>query len=208
MNICVFGGGGPPGKFGPDFCSRARSQGHTVHTISHRDHPHSITADFGNTQDVVDKFQSVAAAVPLDLVLYNTTAASWPDQPGCFDGTQHYQEHAWQDTVRIHAGIPHAVSLCAMQYLKPGSGVVFMTSGMSWEHQRDYSTWAAGYAGGKAMQNHLMLALAQHNPHGIVFTSVAPHFTTETYSTIFDKIYNHVTNIRASHNGQVCTFWR
>jgi len=79
---------------------------------------------------------------------------------------------------------------------------------MSWEHQRDYSTWAAGYAGGKAMQNHLMLALAQHNPHGIVFTSVAPHFTTKTYAAIFDKIYNHVTNIRADHNGQVCTFWQ
>jgi len=76
MNICVFGGGGPAGRFGPDFCSRARSQGHTVHTISHRDHPNCITANFGNTQDVVDKFQSVAAMVPLDLVLYNTTAAT------------------------------------------------------------------------------------------------------------------------------------
>jgi NAD(P)-dependent dehydrogenase (short-subunit alcohol dehydrogenase family) len=207
MNICVFGGGGKTGHFGPDFCARARSQGHDVTVISHQAHDDCVVADFGQTQSVVNCFQKIATTKSLDLVLYNTTAPSFPDQPTCFDGSHLCQEQGWIDTVRIHAMIPHAVSLCAMQHMPAGSAVVFMTSGLSWEHDRNYATWAAGYAGGKAMQNHLMLALAQHNDHDIVFTSVAPHFVPETYPAIFDKIYDHVMNLDASFNGRIHRVW-
>lgn len=207
MNICVFGGGGSLGRFGPDFCQRATGDGHNVYTISHTDHPASITANFANTADVVHQFESVASKITLDLVIYNTTASGYPDQPNCFAADHEYQEQHWLDSVRIHAAIPHAVALKSMQYMQPGSAMVFMTSGISWEHDRTYSTWAAGYAGGKAMQNHLMLALAQHNNRGMIFTSIAPHFTPQTYPNIFEKIYQHVMTIDQQHNGQVLRFW-
>ena len=38
MNICVIGGGGPTGKFGRDFCDRARDEGHNVYVLSHKNH--------------------------------------------------------------------------------------------------------------------------------------------------------------------------
>jgi NAD(P)-dependent dehydrogenase (short-subunit alcohol dehydrogenase family) len=207
MNICVFGGGGEPGRFGPDFCDRARSQGHTVYTISHQAHDHSVVADFECTEDVVAKFTAVASTANLDLVVYNTTAPSYPDQSHCFVAGHEYQEQAWMQTVRIHAAIPHAVGLSALRYMRQGTAVVFMTSGISWEPNRTYSTWAAGYAGGKAMQNHLMLAMAQHNNRGIIFTSISPHFTPQTYPTVFEKIYQHIMAIGPEHNGEICRIW-
>jgi nucleoside-diphosphate-sugar epimerase len=55
MNIVVIGGG-KPGKFGNDFCNRARSEGHDVYVISHKDYgtndPKHIVADFDNPTSI------------------------------------------------------------------------------------------------------------------------------------------------------------
>lgn len=211
MNICVFGGGGVPGKFGYDFCVRTQQDGHHVVVISHKLHPNAhinhYTADFSNVENVVGCFENQCKQTPFDLILYNSTCQSYPDNNYCLTDRRSFDYKSWQTTIQIHAVIPHAVALCAQQYVQPTAAMVFFTTGLALHAYRDKHTSMVGYAGGKALQHHLMIGLAGTLPRRMIYTSVSPHFDPKTYSSVFSKIYNHLTHITPEWNGKYLEVW-
>lgn len=225
MNICIFGGNSPVGRFGRDFTDRVRKDGHSVYVISHNvaevypmpsglvatelvpyDKNHVFT-DFYYTTSVINAFNKVTADVDnLDLILYNSNSGSYPGDVNDFHVDSVFREKSWYDTIRTHAVIPHGVALSALKKMSAGSKFVFMTSNLSYHADRDFCTEEAGYAGGKAAQNQLMLALANHNKQGVIFTAISPYFRyheIEKYTKVFENVYNHILNLSEKDNGKI-----
>ena len=214
MNIVVVGGG-KPGKFGNDFCNRARSEGHDVYVISHKDYgtndPKHIVADFDNVNDFLDKFKNLTNHLEkIDLLLYNSNAHSYPGRPDELQSTGSVSTEKWEKALRFHVVIPHAISLEALKKMTKGSGIVFMTSGMSYDLSRKDWTANVGYAGFKGMQNHLMIGLAKNNDKGAIVTCLSPHFpydNAEKYSMVLNHAYNYITTLTEESNGKIRGIW-
>ncbi len=208
MNIVVVGGG-QPGKFGNDVVLRARSQGHRVLVISHQPYqdPDLAVADFGQVASVIDAFKTVTAGIDtVDLMLYNSNCASYPNKTADFNSTAIVNEERYFDALRIHAVIPHAVTVECSKKMQAGGRVVYMSSWSALNFKN--SDWAdnVGYAGGKAYQTRLMMAFAKHNDRGLICSAVYPHFDyadKEKYQGVFDQVYNYMTTHDKSYNGKI-----
>lgn len=219
MKICVIGGNGEVGRFGRDFCDLARADGHEVYVLSHDGHMPTdpplipfddkhVFAKFGNSSKVyVKAFNDLLKDVDkLDIMLYNSNSWSYPSEIDQFQSTSSFIENGWEHAIRIHAAIPHALSLAALHKMDSTSKVVFVTSGLSFTLDRDYCTEEAGYAGCKGAQNQLMIALAHHNDKGVTFTSFAPDFSYHNpkyYQETLGKVYNHVMTVGPEMNGKI-----
>jgi len=214
MNIVVIGGG-QPGKFGNDFCNRARSEGHDVYVISHKDYgtndPKHIVADFDNVNDFLSKFKNLTNHLEkIDLLLYNSNAHSYPGRPDELQSTGNVSTDKWEKALRFHVVIPHAIALESLKKMTKGSSIVFMTSGMSYDLSRKNWTANVGYAGFKGMQNHLMIGLANNNDKGAIVTCVSPHFPyddAEKYSMVFNHTYDYITSLTEESNGKIRGIW-
>jgi len=210
MNIVVIGGG-KPGKFGNDFCNRARSEGHDVYVISHRDYgtndPKQIVADYNNVSDFLEKFKNLTNHLDkIDIVLYNTNAYSYPGTPEHLQSTGTVSLEQWEQSLKLHVVIPHSIALESLKKMSKGSGIVFMTSGMSYDLKRTTWTDRAGYAGFKGMQNHLMIGLAYHNDKEAIVTCIAPYFPyedKEKYISVLNNAYEYITTLTAESNGKI-----
>lgn len=208
MNIVVVGGGTPE-KFGNDFVLRARSQGHRVLVISHQQYqdPDLIVADFGQLQSVVDAFKTITNSVDnIDLLLYNSNCPSYPNKVDDFKSTAIVNEKRYSDVLRIHAMIPHAVTVECSKKMQTGSRVVYMTSWSALNFKS--SEWAdnVGYAGGKAYQTRLMMAFAKYNDRGLTCSAVYPHFDYSDktkYQGVFDQVYNYIITHDKTYNGKI-----
>jgi hypothetical protein len=214
MNIVVIGGG-KPGKFGNDFCNRARSEGHDVYVISHKDYgtndPKHVVAPFNNVGAFLEAFKNLTKDLDtIDILLYNSNANSYPGRPDELQSTGSVSLEKWVQAMTLNAVIPHSVSLEALKKMSKGSGIVFMTSGMSYDLSRKDWTANVGYAGFKGVQNHLMIGLANHNDKGAVVTCVSPHFpydNAEKYSMVFNHTYNYITTLTEESNGKIRGIW-
>jgi hypothetical protein len=214
MNIVVIGGG-KPGKFGNDFCNRARNEGHNVYVISHKDYgtndPKHVVAPFNNVVDFLEAFKNLTKDLDtIDILLYNSNAHSYPGRPDELQSTGNVSPEKWIQALTLNVIIPHAVSLEALKKMSKGSGIVFMTSGMSYDLKRKEWTANVGYAGLKGVQNHLMIGLANHNDKGAVVTCVSPHFpydNAEKYSMVLNHTYNYITSLTEESNGKIRGIW-
>lgn len=203
MNICVFGGGGQQGKFGYDFCERARSQGHAVTVFSHRAQGDNIVVDYTDIKDVVSKFEAVLVKSPVDLVLYNSTASNYANNVEHFGANHEFVPAGWTQTLMVPVIVPHALAIMAQRHM-PGTGaMVFMGSSLARSMDRTDFTALAGYAGGKALQTHLMIALAHNSSNKMTFSSIFPYLGQPSYPSVFDKIYNHLLHITPEWNGRI-----
>jgi NAD(P)-dependent dehydrogenase (short-subunit alcohol dehydrogenase family) len=199
MNIVVIGGG-QPGKFGNDFANQAKEEGHNVLILSHRDYgtndPTHAWADFSERQSVVDQFRLLTADLDrIDIFLYNTAYASYPSDPSLFKSTANVSTVGWISNLYVNVLLPHVLSVEALKKMGRGSKLVFMTTRMALQFNRTEYTDMAGYAGTKATQTHLMLALAYHNDRGAIATSISPHFpydNKEEYRKTFEKTYEYI----------------
>jgi len=203
MKICVFGPGNQPGRFGYDFCERARAAGHEVTAFSHLPHQGHVLIDYNDIAGTVEKFEQVITGQDTQLVLYNATCASYPSWDQAFGRDHKIQQDHWYHAVNVHAVLPHALALCAQRHMPKNSAMIFMGSGMARAFDRDHNTNLAGYAGGKAMQTHLMLSLAHHNTNDMIFSSIFPYFGAEVYDSVLNKIFDHATNIDRTSNGKI-----
>jgi NAD(P)-dependent dehydrogenase (short-subunit alcohol dehydrogenase family) len=214
MNIVVIGGG-KPGKFGNDFCNRARSEGHDVYVISHKDYgtndPKQIVADFNNVAEFLEKFKNLTNHLDkIDVLLYNSNGHSYPGRPEELQSTGGSSLAQWEKALRLHVAIPHALAIEALKKMTKGCGIVFMTSGMSYDLKRTNWTANVGYAGFKGMQNHLMIGLAHHNDKEAIVTCIAPHFpydNAEKYSNVLNIAYEYITNLTEENNGRIRGIW-
>jgi hypothetical protein len=214
MNIVVIGGG-KPGKFGNDFCNRARSEGHDVYVISHKDYgtndPKHIVADFSSEVSIKQSFLSLTKDLEkIDLFLYNSNAHHYPGRPDELQSTATISKEKWVEALTMHVVIPHVLAIESLKKMTAGCGIVFMTSGMSYDLKRKEWTSNVGYAGLKGMQNHLMIGLAHNNDKGAIATCVSPHFpydNAENYSMVFNHVYNYITTLTEESNGKIRGIW-
>ena len=210
MNIVVIGGGSP-GKFGNDFCNRARSEGHDVYVISHRDYgtndPKQIVADFNNVDEFLVKFKNLTTHLDkIDVLLYNTNGYSYPGIPEQLQSTSSVSFEQWEQSLKLHVVIPHSLALESLKKMTKGCSIVFMTSGMSYDLKRTTWTDKVGYAGFKGMQNHLMIGLAYHNDKEAIVTCIAPYFPyedKEKYSNVLNNTYEYITTLTEESNGKI-----
>jgi NAD(P)-dependent dehydrogenase (short-subunit alcohol dehydrogenase family) len=215
MNILVIGGGGQPGRFGKDFCDRARVNGHSVYVISHRDYgtgdPKQISADFNNPSSVVDAFRTVMQGVDhLDIMLYNSSAYGYPNNVNSFQSTAQVDIQKHYLNYNVYVLCPHLLSIEALKIMNKNSKIIFLTTGLTlswmWEEENSDFIRLAGYTGGKSFQNHLMIALANHNDKEVTVTSLSPHFdykNIDAYKRSLELTYNRILNVEARDNGKI-----
>jgi NAD(P)-dependent dehydrogenase (short-subunit alcohol dehydrogenase family) len=215
MNICVIGGGSKEGRFGRDFCDRARSDGHDVYVLSHRpsaeNNSRHTWADFDSVDAVVAAFKQLTADLAhIDIFVYNSKPTSeFPGQPEHFVYKRQSVTALWHKTIDGHAVLPHLLSMAALKKMSDRSKLVFLVSGLATNFDRDYYTHCVGYATGKAAQAFLMLAFAHHNDRGAIATAVSPHFDNpDTYKNVFDGVYRYILNMDHEQNGKIENFHR
>ena len=212
MNICVIGGGGPTGKFGRDFCDRARAEGHDVYVLSHKDRnqedPKQTCADFTNVNSVVGAFNQLTADIDcIDIFVYNSNPR--PCRPSLatdFTSTSKFDATFWNDTITGHATIPHMLCIQALKKMSANSKLVFLVSGLAIDYDRVDYVETAGYATGKAAQVFLMMGFAHCNDRGAIATALSPHFdydNVENYKNTFNSAYQYIINIDQKQNGKI-----
>jgi hypothetical protein len=214
MNIVVIGGG-KPGRFGNDFCNRARAEGHDVYVISNKNYgyndPRQIVANFTNVDEFLEKFKNLVKHLDkIDILLYNTNGHSYPVNPALLKSTGVVSIPMWELSLRSHAIIPHVLALEALKKMSDTSAIVFMTTGLACYVTRTEWTDQVGYAGFKGIQNHLMIGLSHHNDKGAIVTCVAPHFqydNAEKYKTVLNTAYEYITQLTKEHNGKIRVIW-
>jgi hypothetical protein len=90
--------------------------------------------------------------------------------------------------------------------MSAGSKIVFLTTRMALEFERIEYTEFAGYAGLKAAQTHLMIALAHHNDRGALVSSVSPHFQYDDrskYEAVFRRVCDYILEFDQTQNGKI-----
>jgi NAD(P)-dependent dehydrogenase (short-subunit alcohol dehydrogenase family) len=214
MNICVIGGGRAKGRFGRDFCDRARVEGHNVYVLSHKDYnlndPRHLWADFNNHNDVVAKFAQLIESIDhIDIFIYNTTSdsGSFPHLDRHFQSTTNGDlAQGWHDTVDLHAVIPHMLCVAALNKMSATSKLVFMVTGLAMYFNRTEWNEQVGYASGKAAQIFLMLAFSTFNDRKAISTAISPHFdytNPVNYEIVFNKAYDHILDMNQNQNGKI-----
>jgi len=215
MNIIVIGGG-TPGKFGNDFCNRAKSEGHDVYIMSHVDHgtndPKHKVADFFNTENFLHQFKELTKHLDtIDILLYNSNGGGGVWDPMQLQSIGRHSGVDWEVGLRVHVTIPHAIIIEALKKMSKGSGIVFMTTEQSYNLKKTQNTPFVGDSGFKGIQNHLMIGLAYNNDKEAIATSVSTHFPYENkkdYDILFEKIYNYITTLTDESNGKIRSFWK
>ena len=215
MNILVVGGGGQSGRFGKDFCDRARQDGHSVYVISHKDYgsgdSKQISADFNSPSSVVDAFKTVMQGVDhLDIMLYNSSAKGYPSHNTHFQSTTRVDIQTHYLNYNTYVLYPHLLSIEALKIMNKTSKIIFLTTGLTlswmWEDEKSDLNKLAGYIGGKSFQNHLMIGLAIYNDKEVTVTSLSPHFdynNIDAYKRSLELTYNRILNIDAGDNGKI-----
>lgn len=202
MNILVIGGG-EPGKFGSDFVLRARSEGHNVRVLSHRKRRDTDCAvNFSSTEDVINKIKSSDS---IDIMIYNTSVFGYPNEPQNYTAGTIVNEKLYLFNFRLHVTIPHAIATAAMNHMDGGK-IMFITSDMVHDKERNKYLEHVGYCGGKAYQHQLMLALAEYNDKDITVSSISPFFNynvKDEYKSVFNKVYDYVFDHGKEMNGKI-----
>ena len=212
MNICVIGAG-VKGHFGNDFVNRARNDGHTVYTLSHKDYgdnePNHAWNNFSNSDQIVKVYNELTKDINnIDIFLYNSVFNSWvPMIPAHFTETAtKFNDSDFFNSILVNVIAPYKLSIASLKKMKEGSKIIFMTTGMSTGIDNLALPIRAGYAGSKSYQNFIMKGLAEHNNKGVIVSSIAPYFQynePENYKIAFDKAYNHIMTIDQTHNGKI-----
>lgn len=211
MNICVIGAG-VKGHFGNDFVNRAKSEGHTVYTLSHMDYKEDQSnhawISFSNATLVSMAYTNLIKNIDnIDILLYNSVQGSGPANPRDFtESANKIDDNEFLNGIRVNVIIPYKLSIASLKKMKEGSKIVFMTTGMSKGIDNLALPIMAGYAGAKSYQNFIMKGLAEHNDKGVIVSSVAPFFPywePENYKIVFDNTFNHIMNIDKTHNGKI-----
>jgi NAD(P)-dependent dehydrogenase (short-subunit alcohol dehydrogenase family) len=108
------------------------------------------------------------------------------------DNGDTFVEKMWMNTMKVNVIIPHELSLIALHKTNKNSKIVFMTSGLAKDFERDYHLNYAAYAGSKASLSHLMLSLSYYNE--AIVCALSPHFPDEEdlkikkYQETFDRM--------------------
>lgn len=215
MNICIIGGGQ---NFGKVIADKFRSAGHGVYVLSHTEHENMDknhkSSNFANPLKVVDTFKELTKDLEkIDVLLYNTNGNSGPSEEISFTSKcpdYVYQIKNWNYSLNTGVIIPHLLSVEALKKMDDTSKIVFMTTYMARHFDRDSFKNLASYAGMKAVQNHLMIAMAEYNDKKATIFSIEPYLpmnVTEVYEKNVDRIFNELTSTDIERSGKLISIF-
>lgn len=208
MNIVVLGGG-KPGKFGNDFVNKARQEGHRVIVLSHKDYATGVNDDmiisYHNLDATKEVLAKVAIEMPsIDIMLFNQNGGGYPDSVEDLFSEPNTQYYA--NTLQAHVVMPHLLVACLYANLKEGSKVVFMSSTMAFEYQREHYLSGVGYPSGKSFATHLMSSMARSRTKPVTFSAICPFFIyndRNLYTQAFENLYKHIFEHDDNSNGKI-----
>lgn len=216
MNIVVFGGGNV-GKFGNDFCLRARSEGHNVIIFSHKSNGTNDKQqyvinyyDMEETEKIIK--QVVDELDTIDLVLFNQTGSTYPSGEA-FQMAPDYKEY--QYTLNSHATIIHLFFFLCQNKLTDTCKVINMASNMMIElfEKMPYAP-PVGYGAGKAWATHTIQAYATNRKNNITYFTISPSMNYDSeegknrYPTWFNSLYELIFNSTDECNGKILTAYQ
>lgn len=213
MNIIVFGGG-KVGKFGHDFCLRARSEGHKViiysHALNGTNDSDQHVINYNDLNQVNEVFTNTANNLDtIDLVLFNQVGGLYPCEPDLF---QEPKLDMYLNALNSIVTIPHLfVSKFAHKFHKD-TKVVNMTSNLSMEYNKNiHVSGLVGYAGSKAWSTHLIQAYARHSKRNGIYFTISPSMNYESeeikqiYPEWLDSLYKLIFTADEKINGKIIT---
>lgn len=209
MNIVIIGGGQ---KFGKIIADKFRANGENVFVLSHKNYGESInhlSANFLSVKNVEKIFHKLIENIShIDILLYCSNGDYGPSGYDSFNTFANIDEISinWQKTITVQAVVPHIISIIALQKMSKNSKIVFMTSGIAFSVPRIYAQSSVGHPGGKASQNHLMFALANHNDKNAMVYSISTHFdidNIEMYNKRIDQIFSNLQSFDPSYSGRI-----
>jgi nucleoside-diphosphate-sugar epimerase len=216
MNIIVFGGG-TVGKFGHDFCLRARSEGHKVIIFSHKLNGTNDTdqhvIEYTNLDQINEVLNNTCSNLEkIDLVLFNQVGGSYP----C--NSDVYKEpnlNMYLNTLNSLVTVPHLFISKFNNKFHKDTKILNMTTNLAMEYDKNnHISGLVGYAGSKSWSTHLIQGYARHDlKNGIYFTiSPSMNYDSEeikqTYNIWFDSLYNLILNADEKFNGKIITAWK
>lgn len=212
MNILILGGG-KTGKFGNDFAERARTEGHQVFIFSHKKNEKNdndqYVIDYDNLDNTKKVFEEVLQKIDtVDIILLNQNGRSYP----YFD--QHDIENVeiqlYINSLHFHVTISHLLISCAYKKLQDNSKIIFMSTGLAFQYNRNDYHAHYGYGGFKSLMTHIMLGLAHSRKKKIIHTILSPHFTYNdlpNYKKVFNNCYDWVFAHDDSCNAKIFGAW-
>jgi hypothetical protein len=209
MNIVIVGGG-TPGHFGNDFVNRAKLEGHAVRVLSHRTSKDTNERiNFLDVEGAVSKFKCVTEDFnKIDILLYNSVYKGIPDSDVHFTSKGTFSEKLYVYGFYVNVIVPHRLSVEALKKMDNNSKILFMTTDVIYDREREENLCKLSYYGGKAYQHQLMLALADCNDKSATVSSISPYFNYEDkaeYKKAFEEVYAHIFS--KTKNGKVFDCW-
>lgn len=208
MNI-VLVGGGTPNHFGNQFLNKARSEGHRVINLSHRNHNTGHVDDralnYHSPEKIKEVCQKITEDMPvIDIVIFNQTGDAFPHESTELFAEPNFERY--YRTLHVAVAAPHLIISCLYNNLVDGSKVLNMGSTMAFEYEREHFISAVGYPGAKSYATHLIMSMARCRTKQVTFSCMCPYFLynkPEVYADTFVQTYNYILTHDDSYNGKI-----
>lgn len=216
MNIVVFGGGSV-GKFGHDFCLRARSEGHKVIIFSHKlNDTNDLDQHVINYRDLDQCMEILNRACnkldKIDIVLYNQTGNNYPGKSGLYEKPN---ITLYTEAFNSLIVVPHLFISTYKDKFHKDTKIVNMTTNIAIEYEKnEHAGTLVGYAGGKAWSTHMIQGYARCIDSKAVFFTISPSMNynaddaKESYPIWFNSLYSLIINADKKVNGKIITAWK
>lgn len=214
MNIIVFGGG-TVGKFGNDFCLRARREGHNVIIFSHKsnntDDSQQYVINYADIESCETMFKQVLSGLEkIDLILFNQVGGTYPSHDALYTVPS---EKEYQYTLNTHVLIPHLFLVLANDRLSSSCKVINMTSNVGFEYDNIAVAGLVGYGSGKAFATHLIQGLARLRKNNVTYFSISPSCNYDSeegkakYPLWMNSLYDFILSATDEYNGEIVSAW-
>lgn len=210
MNIVVFGGG-TVGKFGHDFCLKAREQGHNVVMFSHTSNgtgdqqQHIIYYNnIAKTNNVIQKV--LLGLESIDIVLFNQKGDNFPREKELW---QLPDINQYQTSFNSHIVVPHLFMALAKNKLKDTSKVINMGTNLAWVYDIKEVSQLVGYSSGKSYLTHYIQALARNRENNTTFFTLCPSMDynkeedKQIYPAWCDALTKFILTCTDEYNGEI-----
>jgi len=214
MNIIVFGGG-KVGKFGHDFCLKARQEGHKVIIFSHKlngtNDPDQYVIDYNDLNQVADVFKVCDNLAQIDLVFFNQVGGLYPCEADLF---QEPNTSLYISSLNSIVTIPHLFISKFSNKFHSDTKIINMTTNIAFDYDKNpHIAGLVGYAGSKAWSTHLIQGYANHRDRKSTFFTISPSMNYEAedykdkYPVWFNSLYNLIFSADDKFNGKIVTAW-
>jgi NAD(P)-dependent dehydrogenase (short-subunit alcohol dehydrogenase family) len=213
MNIVILGGG-TPNKFGHDFALAARACGHRVVIFSHKknglDDPDQHVIDYDDLDATAKVFaQALDEFSQIDIILLNQNGTTYPRDAATIPIVD---VASYTHSFNLYVVAGHLLVSKAYWKLADGSKVVYMSTGLAFQHTREQfcDMNHFSYSGYKSLMTHVIMGFAHNRRKKTIFTVLSPHFPYEdhdNYKKVFAVCRDWIFDHDESANGTTSLAW-